>query len=211
MATPPKACDSLSRYEDYSELGELSPRSPLEPVYEDGPFGPIPEGKKRTSCELRELWQKAILQQILLFRMEKEKQKLQASENDLLNKCLNLDYEEITPCLKEVTTVWEKILSTPGRSKIKFDMEKMHSAVGQGKPNWESVQLASPLIDDWGEVWNKKNFLGSISVAISLLFIISLPDLFPDVFITISLKLPFLYFTISLKLIKETGRRKRYT
>lgn len=143
--------------------------------------------------------------------MEKEKQKLQASENDLLNKCLNLDYEEITPCLKEVTTVWEKILSTPGRSKIKFDMEKMHSAVGQGKPNWESVQLASPLIDDWGEVWNKKNFLGSISVAISLLFIISLPDLFPDVFITISLKLPFLYFTISLKLIKETGRRKRYT
>ena len=134
-----------------------------------------------------------------------------ASENDLLNKRLKLDYEEITPCLKEVTTVWEKILSTPGRSKIKFDMEKMHSAVGQGKPNWESVQLASPLIDDWGEVWNKKNFLGSISVAISLLFIISLPDLFPDVFITISLKLPFVYFTISLKLIKETGRRKRYT
>ena len=134
-----------------------------------------------------------------------------ASENDLLDKRLKLDYEEITPCLKEVTTVWEKILSTPGRSKIKFDMEKMHSAVGQGKPNWESVQLASPLIDDWGEVWNKKNFLGSISVAISLLFIISLPDLFPDVFITISLKLPFVYFTISLKLIKETGRRKRYT
>ena len=71
-----------------------------------------------------------------------------ASENDLLNKRLKLDYEEITPCLKEVTTVWEKILSTPGRSKIKFDMEKMHSAVGQGKPNWEPVQLASPLVDD---------------------------------------------------------------
>ena len=69
---------------------------------------------------------------------------LLASENDLLNKRLKLDYEEITPCLKEVTTVWEKILGTPGRSKIKFDMEKMHSAVGQGKPNWESVQLASP-------------------------------------------------------------------
>lgn len=58
---------------------------------------------------------------------------LPASENDLLNKRLKLDYEEITPCLKEVTTVWEKMLSTPGRSKIKFDMEKMHSAVGQGK------------------------------------------------------------------------------
>ncbi|XP_050646865.1 TBC1 domain family member 1 isoform X4 [Macaca thibetana thibetana] len=134
VATPQKACDASSRYEDYSELGELPPRSPLEPVCEDGPFGPPPEEKKRTSRELRELWQKAILQQILLLRMEKENQKLQASENDLLNKRLKLDYEEITPCLKEVTTVWEKMLSTPGRSKIKFDMEKMHSAVGQGVP-----------------------------------------------------------------------------
>lgn len=134
VATPQKACDASSRYEDYSELGELPPRSPLEPVCEDGPFGPTPEEKKRTSRELRELWQKAILQQILLLRMEKENQKLQASENDLLNKRLKLDYEEITPCLKEVTTVWEKMLSTPGRSKIKFDMEKMHSAVGQGVP-----------------------------------------------------------------------------
>ncbi|XP_071470313.1 TBC1 domain family member 1 isoform X2 [Marmota flaviventris] len=134
VATPQKACDSPGRYEDYSELGELPPRSPLEPVCEDGPFGPVPEEKKRTSRELRELWKKAILQQILLLRMEKENQKLQASENDLLNKRLKLDYEEITPCLKEVTTVWEKMLSTPGRSKIKFDMEKMHSAVGQGVP-----------------------------------------------------------------------------
>ncbi|XP_045330235.1 TBC1 domain family member 1 isoform X3 [Leopardus geoffroyi] len=134
VATPQKACDSPSRYEDYSELGELPPRSPLEPVCEDGPAGPVPEERKRTSRELRELWQKAILQQILLLRMEKENQKLQASESDLLNKRLKLDYEEITPCLKEVTTVWEKMLSTPGRSKIKFDMEKMHSAVGQGVP-----------------------------------------------------------------------------
>ncbi|KAM4854294.1 TBC1 domain family member 1 isoform 8-T8 [Thomomys bottae] len=134
VATPQKACDSPSRYDDYSELGELPPRSPLEPVCEDGPFGPVTEEKKRTSRELRELWKKAILQQILLLRMEKENQKLQASENDLLNKRLKLDYEEITPCLKEVTTIWEKMLSTPGRSKIKFDMEKMHSAVGQGVP-----------------------------------------------------------------------------
>ncbi|XP_006169310.1 TBC1 domain family member 1 isoform X2 [Tupaia chinensis] len=134
VATPQKSCDSPRRYEDYSELGELPPRSPLEPVCEDGPFGPVPEERKRTSRELRELWRKAILQQILLLRMEKENQKLQASENDLLNKRLKLDYEEITPCLKEVTTVWEKMLSTPGRSKIKFDMEKMHSAVGQGVP-----------------------------------------------------------------------------
>lgn len=149
VATPQKACDSSGRYEDYSDLGELPPRSPLEPVCEDGPFGSVPEEKKRTSRELRELWQKAILQQILLLRMEKENQKLQASENDLLNKRLKLDYEEITPCLKEVTTVWEKMLSTPGRSKIKFDMEKMHSAVGQGVPRHHRGEIWKFLAEQY--------------------------------------------------------------
>ncbi|XP_055981525.1 TBC1 domain family member 1 isoform X2 [Sorex fumeus] len=134
VATPQKASESPGRYEEYSELGELPPRSPLEPVCEDGPFRPVPEEKRRTSRELRELWRKAILQQILLLRMEKENQKLQASKNDLLNKRLKLDYEEVTPCLKDVTTVWERMLSTPGRAKIKFDMEKVHWAVGQGVP-----------------------------------------------------------------------------
>ncbi|XP_064916793.1 TBC1 domain family member 1 isoform X9 [Columba livia] len=134
VATPQKACDSPSRYDDYSELGELPPRSPLEPVCEDGPFGPVKEERKRTPRELRELWKKAIIQQILLLRMEKENQKLQASENNLQNRRLKLDYEEITPCLKDVTSIWEKMLSTPGRSKIKFDVEKIHSAVAQGVP-----------------------------------------------------------------------------
>ncbi|KAK1345991.1 hypothetical protein QTO34_008458 [Cnephaeus nilssonii] len=134
---------------NYSELGELPPRSPLEPVCEDGSFGPVPEEKRRTSRELRELWRKAILQQILLLRMEKENQKLQASKNDLLNKRLKLDYEEITPCLKEVTTVWEKMLSTPGRSKIKFDMEKMHSAVGQGVPRHHRGEIWKFLAEQY--------------------------------------------------------------
>ncbi|XP_006876274.1 PREDICTED: TBC1 domain family member 1-like isoform X4 [Chrysochloris asiatica] len=149
VATPQKACDSPSRYEDYSELGELPPRSPLETVCEDGPFGPAPEEKKRTSRELRDLWKKAILQQILLLRMEKENQKLKASENDLLNKRLKLDYEEITPCLKEVTMVWEKMLSTPGRAKIKFDMEKMHSAVGQGVPRHHRGEIWKFLAEQY--------------------------------------------------------------
>uniref|UniRef100_A0A671TL02 TBC1 domain family member 1 n=1 Tax=Sparus aurata TaxID=8175 RepID=A0A671TL02_SPAAU len=89
---------------------------------------------KRSKEELRELWRKAILQQILLQRMERENQKLQASESDLQNKRLKLDYEEITPCLKEVTLVWEKMLGTPGRAKVKFDAETIHAAVAQGVP-----------------------------------------------------------------------------
>ncbi|XP_063191153.1 TBC1 domain family member 1 isoform X4 [Chroicocephalus ridibundus] len=149
VATPQKACDSPSRYDDYSELGELPPRSPLEPVCEDGPFGPVKEERKRTPRELRELWKKAIIQQILLLRMEKENQKLQASENNLQNRRLKLDYEEITPCLKEVTLIWEKMLSTPGRSKIKFDMEKIHSAVGQGVPRHHRGEIWKFLAEQY--------------------------------------------------------------
>lgn len=37
----------------------------------------LEERRKRSGAELRELWRKAILQQILLLRMEKENQKLQ--------------------------------------------------------------------------------------------------------------------------------------
>uniref|UniRef100_A0A7N6AK86 TBC1 domain family member 1 n=1 Tax=Anabas testudineus TaxID=64144 RepID=A0A7N6AK86_ANATE len=92
------------------------------------------ETPKRSKEELRELWRKAILQQILLQRMERENQKLQASESDLQNKRLKLDYEEITPCLKEVTLVWEKMLGTPARAKVKFDTETIHAAVAQGVP-----------------------------------------------------------------------------
>ncbi|KAM6346331.1 TBC1 domain family member 1 isoform 3-T3 [Podargus strigoides] len=149
VATPQKACDSPSRYDDYSDLGELPPRSPLEPVCEDGPFGPVKEERKRTSRELRELWKKAIIQQILLLRMEKENQKLQASENNLQNRRLKLDYEEITPCLKDVTLIWEKMLSTPGRSKIKFDVEKIHSAVGQGVPRHHRGEIWKFLAEQY--------------------------------------------------------------
>uniref|UniRef100_A0A8C6L7C0 TBC1 domain family member 1 n=1 Tax=Nothobranchius furzeri TaxID=105023 RepID=A0A8C6L7C0_NOTFU len=99
------------------------------------PMTAVPEeSTKRSKEELRELWRKAILQQILLQRMERENQKLQASESDLQNRRLKLDYEEITPCLKEVTLVWEKMLGTPGRSKVKFDLDTIHAAVTQGVP-----------------------------------------------------------------------------
>uniref|UniRef100_A0A672TAY5 TBC1 domain family member 4 n=1 Tax=Sinocyclocheilus grahami TaxID=75366 RepID=A0A672TAY5_SINGR len=66
--------------------------------------------------------------------MERENQKLQASESDLQCRRLKLDYEEITPCLKDVTLVWERMLSTTGRSKVRFDTEEIHKAVGQGVP-----------------------------------------------------------------------------
>ncbi|KAG8591662.1 hypothetical protein GDO81_000258 [Engystomops pustulosus] len=149
VATPQKGCDSPNRYEERSDVGDIPPRSPLQPVREDGPFGTVSAVRHRTPEELRELWKKAIIQQILLLRMEKENQKLQASENDLQNKRLKLDYEEITPCLKDVTLVWEKMLSTPGRAKIKADMEKIHAAVGQGVPRHHRGEIWKFLAEQY--------------------------------------------------------------
>uniref|UniRef100_A0A4W3I9X1 TBC1 domain family member 4 n=1 Tax=Callorhinchus milii TaxID=7868 RepID=A0A4W3I9X1_CALMI len=133
VASPQKGCESSCRYDDYSDL-DVTPKSPLAATCSDGHLGAVVEERKRTPKELQGLWRKAILQQILLLRMEKENQKLQASESDLQNKRLKLDYEEITLCLKDVTLVWEKMLSTPGRAKVKFDTEKIHVAMGQGVP-----------------------------------------------------------------------------
>uniref|UniRef100_UPI00398E6036 TBC1 domain family member 1-like isoform X2 n=1 Tax=Pristiophorus japonicus TaxID=55135 RepID=UPI00398E6036 len=134
VASPQKGCESSGRHDDHSDAGEVTSRTSLATTYNDSYLGAVAEERKRTSAELRDLWKKAILQQILLLRMEKENQKLQASESDLQNKRLKLDYEEITLCLKEVTLVWEKMLNVPVRSTVKFDMENIHAAMDQGVP-----------------------------------------------------------------------------
>uniref|UniRef100_A0A671MW09 TBC1 domain family member 4 n=1 Tax=Sinocyclocheilus anshuiensis TaxID=1608454 RepID=A0A671MW09_9TELE len=131
VATPQKGSDSK---ENWTELSSLLRRQ-IYPYVCSSILGAVPEERrKRSGAELRALWRKAILQQILLLRMERENQKLQASESDLQCRRLKLDYEEITPCLKDVTLVWERMLSTTGRSKVRFDTEEIHKAVGQGVP-----------------------------------------------------------------------------
>lgn len=71
-----------------------------------------------------------------------------ASESNLHNKRLKLDYEEITPCLKEVTLVWEKLLGTPERPKVKVDMEIIQAAVAQGKVYRNQYILSESFILD---------------------------------------------------------------
>ncbi|KAK5606813.1 hypothetical protein CRENBAI_015237 [Crenichthys baileyi] len=135
VATPQKGTDTSERVDPCLEGGLICAGQVSAVGCGDSAMRAVPEeGTKRSKEELRELWRKAILQQILLQRMESENQKLQASESDLQNKRLKLDYEEITPCLKEVTVVWEKLLSTPGRTKAKFDTDTIHAAVAQGVP-----------------------------------------------------------------------------
>ncbi|XP_043547323.1 TBC1 domain family member 4 isoform X1 [Chiloscyllium plagiosum] len=128
--------------EDHLESIELPPLSPLTPAVEEDPLAsllmaddaPVGEKKKRSSEELRIMWRKAICQQILLLRMEKENQRLEASRDELQTRKVKLDYEEFVLCQKEVSTVWDKMLTTPGRAKVKVDMEKVHAALSQGVP-----------------------------------------------------------------------------
>jgi len=42
------------------------------------------------------------------------------------------EYEELTPCLKEVTKIWEQMINTPDRAATKFDPEMLTDAVRQG-------------------------------------------------------------------------------
>ncbi|KAG1959710.1 TBC1 domain family member 4 isoform X3 [Pimephales promelas] len=124
---------------DGRELLPLSPRalnqdqdsqaSPLSP--EQG-FGG--EKCRRCPADYRALWKKAIHQQILLIRMEKENQRLEASRDELHIRKMKLDYPEVCPCSKDLLALWDKKLSSPCRTKVQWDKEEINSAVCQGVP-----------------------------------------------------------------------------
>uniref|UniRef100_A0A8C2F2B1 TBC1 domain family member 4 n=1 Tax=Cyprinus carpio TaxID=7962 RepID=A0A8C2F2B1_CYPCA len=158
VATPQKGSDStgntLVEYVNRVHQCKTSPLSTtlyiVVPLHAAVPLDAVPEERrKRSGAELRALWRKTILQQILLLRMERENQKLQASESDLQCRRLKLDYEEITPCLKDVTLVWERMLSTTGRSKVRFDTEEIHKAVGQGVPRQHRGEIWKLLSEQY--------------------------------------------------------------
>ncbi len=44
-----------------------------------------------------------------------------------------LDYEEITPCLIEVTKVWDSMLNTPARESVHFEQKQLYNCVKDGK------------------------------------------------------------------------------
>lgn len=72
-------------FADGHDGSELLPLSPLAPPLEEDPLVPVLQnedgpdkiGERKNSEELQSLWRKAIHQQILLLRMEKENQKLE--------------------------------------------------------------------------------------------------------------------------------------
>uniref|UniRef100_A0A8C7SRA4 TBC1 domain family member 4 n=1 Tax=Oncorhynchus mykiss TaxID=8022 RepID=A0A8C7SRA4_ONCMY len=139
----------LSDHCDVMDLLPLSPRSfdpsldPLASLLTTS--GDTFTGKrpKRTAVHYRALWKTAIHQQILLLRMEKENQRLEASRDELHIRKMKLDYQEVGTCIKDVLAFWDRKLSVPGRAKVvPLDKEEVHNAISKGVPKGRR-----------GEVW----------------------------------------------------------
>lgn len=141
VASPMNKSPSAMQHQDGLDSNELLPLSPLAPTMEEEPLVIFLSSdddsekveEKKKSKELKSLWKKAIHQQILLLRMEKENQKLEARRDELQSRKVKLDYEEVGVCQKEVLITWDKKLLNC-RAKIRCDMEDMHSVLKEGVP-----------------------------------------------------------------------------
>ncbi|XP_078457341.1 TBC1 domain family member 1 isoform X1 [Lampetra planeri] len=109
----------------------------LSPTAEEGEGGEEEGGAAQRRWHrhaVRTRWRKAIQEQILLLRMDRENRRLQAHHDDLNTKRVKLDYEEVTPCLREVTALWEHWLAAPDRAHALRSHEQLSAAVCRGVP-----------------------------------------------------------------------------
>lgn len=87
--------------------------------------------KKLDADDLRALWKKAINQQVLLIRMEKENAKLKERQEEATVKRIKLEYDDIGSSAREYLGVWETIVNKENR---KFDAKMLRQAIRQGVP-----------------------------------------------------------------------------
>ncbi|XP_075923957.1 TBC1 domain family member 4-like isoform X2 [Petromyzon marinus] len=143
---------------DFQPMGDESPvmrptgpRAPPadEPiVIETGGGGG--ERHALSRVELRQLWRKAIDQQLLLIRVERQNRFREARRQLEQEKAqARLDYAEVTPCLRDVTVVWERLLGTPNRARVRCDMEKVHAAISQGVPRQRRGEIWQFLAEQY--------------------------------------------------------------
>ncbi|KAG8000536.1 TBC1 domain family member 4 [Nibea albiflora] len=145
VASPMNKPSAAMQHPDHSDGRELLPLSPhaldssLDPL---GRLLPPGERPKKTRADYRALWKTAIHQQILLLRMEKENQRLEASRDELHIRKMKLNYQEVGQCSKDAQALWERKLTAPGRMTVPQDKEEMYRALCQGVPKCRR-----------GEVW----------------------------------------------------------
>ncbi|XP_034431150.1 TBC1 domain family member 4 isoform X2 [Hippoglossus hippoglossus] len=143
VASPMNKPSASMQHPDHCDARELLPLSPSNSISGLDPFGrPLPftggplsgERPKKTAADYRGLWKTAIHQQILLLRMEKENQRLEASRDELHIRKMKLDYQEVGQCSKDAQALWERKLTAPGRTTVLQDKEEVYRAVCQGIP-----------------------------------------------------------------------------
>ncbi|KAM7407112.1 hypothetical protein PAMA_003035 [Pampus argenteus] len=140
VASPMNKPSASMQHQDHSDARELLPLSPRASLDALGHLLPSTgdhlsgERPKRTGTDYRSLWKTAIHQQILLLRMEKENQRLEASRDELHIRKMKLNYQEVGQCSKEAQALWERKLTAPGRTTVPQDMEEMYRALCQGVP-----------------------------------------------------------------------------
>ncbi|KAF4523747.1 hypothetical protein B566_EDAN010247 [Ephemera danica] len=138
--TPPSPVNSEPK-EDYKEVTTKTPGSWRQAIFQRvvtpnkalaeqrASRGPQQRTTRRSREELRQLWRKAIHQQRLLIRMEKENARLRARQEEATVKRIKLEYDEISPCAKEGGQIWDLLLS-----RSKSDTQMLLQALRQGVP-----------------------------------------------------------------------------
>lgn len=120
-------------------------------------------GRKKSSQELRALWRKAIMEQILLIRMERENNSLQVNQSVIEANMLKLSYNEDPPCSDVAAATWNKILENGDEA---VDLKTLTEAVKAGIPKakrgeiWvflaKQHNLHSP--PDGEQLWREKTY-----------------------------------------------------
>lgn len=121
------------------------------PEPEPGPAAP--PASRRTREELRQLWHKAIQEQLLLIRMERENRQLQASQDEASSKRLRLDYEEAGgPCDPEVAERWDRLLLARAHGR-RIDPATLHDLVAAGVPRHRRGEVWLLLAEQYQLRW----------------------------------------------------------
>ncbi|XP_049839541.1 TBC1 domain family member 4 isoform X3 [Schistocerca gregaria] len=115
------------------------------PVVLDGPQ----KLTKRDRAELRALWRKAINQQLLLIRMERENARLRARQEEATVKRLKLEYDEIGSCVRELVEVWDLLLSRESAVSTRCDRQMLLQAIKQGVPRTKRGEVWQFLADQY--------------------------------------------------------------
>lgn len=116
----------------------------------------IRDGKPRTCRtreELRDLWKTAIKQQILLIRMEKENRKLQEHQDEASNKRIRLDYEEVTPCIRDTAQLWDELLTSEECGDRRINPDVLQDMVKAGVPRYKRGEIWQLLAEQYKLRW----------------------------------------------------------